>query len=149
MKMKIILRIMILCGILVCFSGCTHNSGEGDDTIDKSILVTEKHDVVSPSKEYILKMDVTEKDGIQGFYVAVYTNNKKKEIFKGDQFYRFRDVSYLFWGDNNTFWLYNGDLGTYYWEKTDNTWNKKSYSENKDSIKVPDILKQLRPSLFT
>lgn len=93
-------------------------------------------------------MHVTEKDGVRGFYVVVYSNPEDKEIFNSNEFFRFRDMKYLLWGDNDTFWIYSGDLGVFYWERTDNSWDKKNYSENKDIIKVPDVLKLLRPSKF-
>jgi hypothetical protein len=145
--MKLIRRIIILSLTLILCSSCTNGNNKADN-IDKSALVTEKNSMVSPSKEFILKMSVSEEEGVRGFHVVVSSSKDDEELFKSEEFYRSRDTNYLLWGDNDTIWLYSGDVGVFYWVKTEHTWEKKSYAENKNSIEVPELLKQLRPSLF-
>ena len=105
---------------------------------------------MSPSQEYSLEIAMAKEDNVRGFHFIVRNAMDNDEIFKCEDFYRLRDVSFLFWGDDDTIWLYNGDVGTFYWEKPSESeeWIKKDYAENKDTVTVPEMLKELRPKYF-
>jgi hypothetical protein len=140
------IKIVVICFLLFCCS-CSVIARKEESSIDKSVLVSEDHAVISPSGQYSLKMDVTKEEGVRGFHVAVCSIDNKG-VFRSKEFFRFRDANFLLWGDDDTFWVYSGDVGTFYWVKTGDSWEKKSYSENRDSVMVPDTLKLLRPSSF-
>ena len=102
-------------------------------------LVTENHSVVSPSQEYSLEMEIYYSDNVTGFSFIIRNILDNEEIYRSDDFYRLRDVTYLCWGDDDdTVWVYSGDVGTYYWERTDGEWVKNTYAENKDRAIAPE-----------
>ena len=111
-------------------------------------LVTDKNSVISPSGAYLLKMKTDEVNRIKGFRISIYSYPDNDEIFISEDFYRLRDVSYLLWGERDIIWLYNGDLGTFFWELDDGLWEKKAYVDNQESVEIPQLLKELRPSIF-
>jgi len=117
-----------------------------------SNLATETNDVVSPSGQYKLQIKTTEEDGIKfNFFVIAkmeISEDKYNVVFESNDKFRVRDRLYFLWGNDDSVWVYSGDLGTFYWTKASNdTWIKHSYSDNKD-VPVPDLLKQLKPNYF-
>lgn len=69
-------------------------------------------------------------------------------MFESEDDYRVRDTYYLLWGEDDTVWVYSGDLGTFYWEKHGHEWVKKSYYENRETVNVPEALRELEPQSF-
>ena len=145
-KISILLKIFLL--ICVCCTGCKSDARQEDNTIDETLLVTEQNSVVSPSGEYILEIYKSHDGSVTGFHIKVSSFQEGKEVFRSEEFFAFRHVNFLTWGENDAFWIYSGDLGVFYWEKTDTSWVKKGYIENKGEIDAPDILKKLRPRSF-
>lgn len=118
-----------------------------DDEI-RTRLVAPDSPVTSLSGHFSLNMKSGEHQGVKGFWVSVISLSDNREVFISEEFYRFRDTSFLFWEDNDVIWLYSGDSGTFFWVKENSTWIKKVYSENKDDVEIPPLLKQLRPNVF-
>lgn len=142
---KLILVVLIL---ILCVSCSSNQKGSEGNDMANDKLVTENHSALSPSEKYLLEMAVSESGNVRGFYFVVKDASNNKEVYKNENFFRLRDTNYLFWGEDDTVWVYSGDLGTFYWEKTSNSWDKKTYAENKDSIEVPELLKELKPQYF-
>lgn len=134
--------------ILSLCNGCDNQSNIDINDEFSDRLVTEKQSILSPSEKYILEMIASRQDNVRGFHFIVKNSADNNEIFRSEEFFRLRDVNYLFWEDDDVIWAYSGDVGTFYWEKSNNTWEKKSYYENKDEVETPEILKQLRPKRF-
>lgn len=142
---KLILVVLML---VLCVSCSSNQKGsDGNDMVNDK-LVTESHSVLSPSEKYSLEMVVSEADNVRGFNFVVKEASNEEEVYKSEDLFRLRDTNYLFWGEDDTIWVYSGDLGTFYWEKAFNSWNKKTYAENKDNINIPELLKELKPQYF-
>lgn len=141
-------RILVMLMLLLCVSCSSNQKGsEGNEMLNDQ-LVTENHSVLSPSEKYLLEMAVSEADNVRGFKFVVKDASDNEEIYMSKDFFRLRDTNYLFWGEDETIWVYSGDLGTFYWEKVSDSWNKKTYTENTDRIEVPELLKELKPQYF-
>ena len=140
--------IVVFLILLMCCGGCSQNNGREADSVDTSMLATGQNEVLSPSGKYLLTMRESEQANVKGFYIDVESVQEKTNVFISQDFFRFRDINYLLWGENDSIWLYSGDSGTFYWLKTADSWEKKIYTENKGNVEVPDILKQLKPSYY-
>ena len=114
----------------------------------ESQIVTEDNIVVSPTGLYILEMTVRNIDNVSSFSFCIKNVSDDSEVFVCNDYYRLRDITYLLWGENDTVWIYSGDLGTFYWEKDSEIWQKKTYAENIGNIEVPQALKELKPKYF-
>ena len=145
MKRKYIMHLLVL--IILLFGSCSQNKGPEELYADD--LVKNNHSVLSPSQEYSLEMDEYFSDNVTGFSFVVRSTSDNEEVYRSDDFYRLRDVTYLLWGDNDTIWVYSGDVGTLYWEKTSDGWSKNDYTKDTDSSIVPNALKELRPKYFS
>lgn len=140
--------ILVVLMLILCVSCSSNQKGSEENDMANDELVTDNHSVSSPSEKYLLEMVVSETDNVRGFNFVVKDVSNNEEVYKSKDFFRLRDTNYLFWGEDDTIWVYSGDLGTFYWEKASNSWNKKTYAENKDSIEVPALLKELKPQYF-
>ena len=152
-EVKTILQsLLVLCLTIILFSGCiTNYYREGyrdEDNIDKSMLVTVDNDVLSPSKEFLLKLIPTKDGDVRVYYFEVVSAKENISVFRSEAIFRLRDKNFILWGEDDTIWGYSGDIGTFYWEKAGDFWEKKAYADNKGSACVPDILVKLRPSVF-
>jgi len=108
--------------------------------------------VISPSGKY--KLEVVEGyDGNVKFnrfqIIKVGTPTAEPSIaFISNDTFRIRDTLYFFWDDEDRVWVYSGDVGTFFWEKTnEENWKKYAYVENKE-VPVPQLLIKLKPNLF-
>ncbi len=113
----------------------------------ESQLVTENNAVVSPSGLYVLEMIVGKVDDVSSFSFCIKDVKDSSEVFVSNDYYRLRDTTYLLWGEDDTVWVYSGDLGTFYWEKESDSWQKKTYADNIGK-EVPQALEELRPDYF-
>ncbi len=152
MKMRIkftFFLFALLTMIILLLLGCSPGQkGSEENEMINDNLVAENHNVLSPSGKFSLEMAISQSDNVKGFSFIVRGASSTIEIFRSDDFFRLRDTNYLFWGDNDTIWVYSSDLGTFYWENTADTWTKKTYSENGERVIVPEILRKLKPQYF-
>jgi len=140
--------IIIMFAMLFCASCSINTKNEGIDKLADDKLVNENNNVLSPSGEYSLEMAITIQNNVRGFNFIVKKSSVNEIVFESNEFFRLRDETYLFWGDDNTIWVYSGDVGTLYWEKSSGLWTKKIYADNKEKVKVPELLKRLKPQYF-
>lgn len=134
--------------LLSCCSNVNNPENNEEDNMLVNQIVTEANPVMSPSGLYILEMLVKDADGVSSFNFLIKDSNSDSEILTCEEYYRLRDVTYLLWGDADTVWVYSGDVGTFYWEKSADGWEKKSYAENKGNIEVPQLLQELKPTYY-
>lgn len=107
--------------------------------------------VISPSKKYALIVtggyDGTveyNKFSITGASVSSITN---EVVFESTDKYRTRDSLFFLWGKNDSVWVYSGDTGTFYWEKSvENQWTKWSFTQK--PCEPPELLVKLKPRNF-
>lgn len=147
---KKILWVTVMLALFVITS-CTGNkvrqTEEKENNMFEAQIVTEDNSVISTSGEYILEMLKRTVDGIPSCSFSV-KDKGGLTLYECDDSFRLRDTVYILWGDHNTVWVYSGDVGTFYWEESDDGWVRKSYIDNKDNVVVPEVLKQLRPEYY-
>ena len=153
MKKNIYLTIVWLLAFTIMLTGCLYNNvyekSPEEIAAMNNILVTSEKPRLSPSEKYILEINYVEIEDVKSFHFRIVDAEDRSEIYISDDYYRIRDTYYLLWGEKDLVWVYSGDLGTFYWEKiNENTWEKKSYSENKKHISVPQTLLDLRPKYY-
>ena len=107
--------------------------------------------VLAPSEKY--RLIVTEGDdgtaGYNKFSIAGAgrSSDTFEVVFESKDRYRTRDALFFLWGKNDTVWVYSGDTGTYYWEKTgEKIWTKTSFYEKPSE--PPELLVRLKPRSF-
>lgn len=147
-KVLIGLTCMLVLAVTACTSGQSIRQKRAVYLKYESVMVTEDKSVASPSGAYMLEMITENIDGIHSFSFCIKETNRSTVVFESEDYYRARDTYYLLWGEDDTVWVYSGDLGTFYWEKHDNEWSKKSYYDNREIVNVPEALKELVPRSF-
>jgi hypothetical protein len=128
-----------------------NGSNEGIYAEIKSKCAIPGNPVISPSKKYTLIVtgghDGTveyNKFSIAGASVSSITN---EVVFDSIDRYRTRDTLFFLWGKNDSVWVYSGDTGTFYWEKSgDNDWTKRTFAHK--PCEPPEFLIKLRPRNF-
>ncbi len=129
----------------LCISDTKHN-------IVANQLATTKNPAISPSGKYDLNIIEEKVQGVRykRFIINKHSTNKVKSklVFKSNDYFRVRDITYFTWGKNDSVWVYSGDVGTFFWKHIGNKWNKFAYADNK-SMPVPDSLKKVKPNYYT
>jgi len=102
---------------------------------------------ISPSGMYKLEIVAGDADGGSGKFnqFRITKNNSSREVVytSEDKFYT-RHETWFLWNTGDQVWVYSGDVGTFYWNKSDETgWKKFTY--RKGVIPAPDFLKKIRP----
>ena len=138
--------------LLLAFSSCSigniQQSSEVTNNMFEDQIVTESNKVNSPSGIYILEIVTDNVDNAMSFSFCIKNKTDEIVIYECSDYYRLRDVTYLLWGENDTVWVYSGDLGTFFWEQDNDSWIKKTYVDNRENIVVPQALKELKPKDF-
>lgn len=148
-KVLIGLICMLVLAVTACTSGQSIRQKSAVYLKYESEMVTEDKSVASPSGVYMLEMITKNIDDIPLFSFCIREANRSVLVFESEDDYRVRDTYYLLWGEDDTVWVYSGDLGTFYWEKHGHEWVKKSYYENRETVNVPEALRELEPQSFT
>ncbi|WP_139074830.1 hypothetical protein [Paenibacillus elgii] len=157
---SLIVVVLSLCTIclLSLIVGCSHPSSnvQGDSTNtsreQKDEAVTElaatlEHPLVSPSGKYQLEV-LEGYNGVVHFYRFNISKIGEKGsdpavIFCSKDTFRKRDRVFFLWDDEDKVWVYSGDVGTYYWTKTDDETWIKSEDMTKNKLEMPENLKIL------
>ncbi len=102
----------------------------------------------SPSGKYILTV-VSGNDGTVDFQSFQILDQSGQGLFAAPDRFRSRDTTFFLWDQEDRIWVYNGDLGTFIWEKAadSDNWVKSAYSDRPD-LTVPDYLIEQRPDMF-
>jgi len=161
MKIKLILYNLLIIIILVYSIHTLTRDDKKDNNntgyenrshlINKS-LATPENPVKSPSGKYLLIIE-NGYDGVihynQFKIINIDSQNNIISVeYKSDYKYRTRDTLYFLWDLYDRVWIYSGDIGTTYWEKSNNNlWLKHIYRVT--DIPAPDLLKELRPKYHT
>ena len=149
-KTAIIISIMVT--LVVILSSCLNDDVNSSDletsNMFKHLIASESNSVTSPSGQYILEMITATKDNVYSGSFCIKNEKDKSLLYECGDYYRLRDTTFILWGEDDTVWVYSGDLGTFYWENNNETWVKKSYAKNKNKIVVPQALRELRPNHF-
>ncbi len=120
------------------------------DEIKSKCAVT-GNPVLSPSGKYSLIINGGD-DGTceyNKFSIAgiLESSVENSIIFESKDKYRTRDALYFLWGKNDTVWVYSGDTGTYYWERSgEKIWTKRSFAEK--PCEPPELLARMKPRYF-
>ncbi|MGN6711386.1 hypothetical protein [Anaerocolumna jejuensis] len=149
MKIRNILFILIILSILSYGYQKSNNNSINIDTKD---LATVSYPVTSPSGKYqlVIKEEIVDGTKHNKFDIFKISDGKPgtSAIFSSKVLFRTRDTLYFLWGDNDSVWVYSGDLGTFFWERAaDKTWKKHDYTED-NKVPVPALLKKLKPEYF-
>ena len=138
----------------IILTGCFYNSDDESPEVIAAInnfLVTSDKPRLSPSGKYILEINYVEVEGVKSFHFCIVNSKNSAEIYVSDDYYRIRNNHYLLWGENDSVWVYSGDLETFYWEESDDgKWIKNTYylKDKEEVVRVPQALKDLRPRYF-
>lgn len=100
--------------------------------------------------DFSLSLVPTGNDGENNYCVAVFSRADNSEIFRTQEQFRIRDTLLVTWDDDLLrFWVYSGDVGTFYWDLDDDSkiWTMYRYADHKDA-QVPIALKEARPRYF-
>lgn len=95
-------------------------------------------------------LDETDRGEPSAYTVSVLLGDFNEEVFQTDEAYRSRDALFVVWDENKLcFWVYSGDVGTFFWEYNEetDTWVKYLYANNKQ-VTVPDALKSAKPNYY-
>jgi hypothetical protein len=153
MQKKIIYFIFFIiaaaAGFLLLFNKNGRNDGIYAEI--KSKCAIPGSPIISPSKKYALIVtggyDGTveyNKFSIAGASVSSITN---EVVFESIDRFRTRDSLFFLWGKNDSVWVYSGDTGTFYWEKSgENEWTKWSFAQK--PCEPPELLVKLKPRNF-
>ncbi len=122
MRKKFIIIVFTM--MMVLFCSCTGNN-------DSTYLYDDP--IKSPSGKYLLEI----MNGYNGvFHYKTFSisltedETNPKVIYTSNERYRIRDELYFTWDDSEDIvWVYSGDVGVFYWEYSDNGWEKHEKGE--------------------
>jgi len=117
----------------------------------KSKCAVPGNTVISPSGKYSLIVTAGDDGTVEynKFSIAAAPGSSGTEavIFSSADKFRTRDALYFLWGNNDAVWVYSGDTGTFYWEKSgEKEWLKRSFYEKPSE--PPELLVRLKPGTF-
>lgn len=103
---------------------------------------------VSPSGDYLLELTIP--DPAQDSMVSFAIKNRNNEVvFVPHMAFSNRSTTFFLWDDNEErVWVYSGDIGTFFWEISDDDKRWKHFSYAKEKVEAPQFLKDTRPSSF-
>ena len=144
-KFNIIVYFIVLMSFLY---GCS-NDNDRESTKQNGQFEDISSSFPSFSNNYEAILEEFDDNGVKSYRLYITDiNNTDTTKYEADIIFRARDKNYIFWADNeDTLWCYSGDVGTYFWIIKNDSWEKKSYFENKDKI-VPQALKEARPNKY-
>ncbi len=113
------------------------------------IFATPNAPILSPSGQYQLQV-VAGFNGVihfQRFYIAdvkkLDHSFEPEVIYASKDTYRTKDRLFFIWGPGDSVWVYSGDTGIYYWNKSGkNDWEKYCFINGKGQ-KIPPTLERL------
>ena len=150
MKSQSVFIIYTILSICV-LSGCSQDSNAGRDKeiAENNLFASQDQVLISPSEIYGAYIEEFDDNGVKSYCLYIKSlNSGNQSVYKADITFRARDVNYIFWADEaDILWGYSGDIGTYLWVRTDNTWVKEAYADNIDA-EVPQALKNAMPNLY-
>lgn len=119
---------------------------EQQDVLKNKQLATTENPVLSPSGRYWLQI-VKGYDGevhFNQFYIikAGPEGKRTKDItYICEDTFRTRDRTFFLWDKNDRVWVYSGDVGTFFWENTnENKWVRHSAFES--GVEEPEELRK-------
>lgn len=101
----------------------------------------------SPSGSYTLQVHEEPGDGAPNQFFTI-SDASGSVVYTAAERFSQRHRTYFVWGDNDTVWVYSGDVGTYVWQPTADpaVWTSQSYRES--GLPAPQVLKDLRPNYY-
>ncbi|HBY76900.1 MAG TPA: hypothetical protein DEG47_07820 [Cyanobacteria bacterium UBA11148] len=110
-------------------------------------VATPESPAVSPSNKYILVINSSD-DAQGGFYSFQIQNQDRQVLYVSPDRFASRHTTYFLWDQNDRVWVYSGDVGTFFWERKQNTheWEKNSYAQS--NLPAPEFLRKMRPQFF-
>lgn len=118
-------------------------------SVSEDLFAKENARLVCPiNNNLCLTLIPVSMDGTNGFSVKVLSDIEEEKEFQTTDTFRARDTLLVVWDDySERFWVYSGDVGTFYWDYQDGVWIKHTYNADL-SIEVPVALKNARPNYF-
>ncbi len=113
-----------------------------------SEVATAEQPLPSPSGRYKLSVVMTEVNGepVQYFQIK---DAGDVVVFACQERFTARDTTYMLWDEAERVWVYSGDVGTYFWEQSEDMaiWVKHAYASS--NVSAPQFLKERRPRWIT
>jgi flagellar biosynthesis protein FliQ len=134
----------ILLSLIICLLSSVTACNENTMTLPKEVA-TEGKPAVSPSGTYILSVALQHEEGIPWLRCQVLDRDGEL-IYTIPETFDARHTTYFLWDQEDRVWVYSGDVGTFFWQRTsaDHTgWEKQAYAAS--TLPAPAFLKQMRP----
>lgn len=93
---------------------------------------------LSPSGEYTYEQ-IYGYDRARYVRVAIESIDGADSFITDEKFY-VRFTTLIDWGENDTLWIYSGDVGTFLWRRENGTWKKEHADESSIQF-APDAIK--------
>lgn len=105
-------------------------------------IATRYRDARSPSGQYVLSiLRYADSEGTEYQSFQILCNGKI--IFATKDSYRL-DALYILWDDDDRVWVYSGDVGTFYYERSGESWWKHVFARD-GAIRAPEYLRAVEP----
>ena len=118
-----------------------------ESSISASFLVPGS-ELTSPSGRYTISLREETKEDFSYYSISLYSYQQPAPIQLPESTFRARDTLFVLWDDTkDRVWAYSGDIGTYFWDYTDDgTWERYSWQGTGET--PPQALKDARPAYF-
>lgn len=111
-------------------------------------VATVEQPLLSPSGKYTLAVVQSEVDGQPMQHFQILDGNNTA-VFACTERFSARDTIYMLWDSQDRVWVYSGDVGTYFWEPTQDpaVWRIQAYASS--DVPAPQFLREKRPRWIT
>jgi hypothetical protein len=115
----VLVMVSVICGFL--------STGSRTDKPDTSRFLSETHSITSPSGEFIAEQENFIGDNNTRLYVVHINDSEGNRVHTCQILLRMRDNNFVLWADDeDTLWIYSGDLGTFCWKHSGESWTQFS-----------------------
>jgi hypothetical protein len=126
---------MILALCLGVF-GCTRNNSHpmGGSNVAARLNLQLK----SPNEKYFLYLERIENSSL----ISIIILDSELGVYDSGLYFSDAMKYVACWDDSNNVWLYSGDIGVMFWQKINNKWKYKTFT-NDDKINPPELIQNL------
>lgn len=127
---------------LLALSSCQRDGDVNDGSIPATIA-KEEQPAASPSGRYVLNVVALDKNLPLNLSFFI-TDREEVQLFTSEKSFDSRSMTYFLWDEKYRVWVYSGDTGTYFWERStsDNDWQMSVYARS--NVAAPQFLKDVR-----
>lgn len=123
--------------VTVACQGMRRETNRPDD------VATLERPAESPSGDYLLVV-VSGQDSSARFQsFEIWDRESNELLYASPERFDRRHVTYFLWDDQDRVWVYSGDVGTFFWEQSEQSWIRRTYAQS--DVPAPDFLREMRP----